>query len=155
VVVVVDDGPVPPELLARAAALAGAPSGRPERVAVVAIARMLGSSLGMPHPGLMPTAAERADRLHAVERTIAGLRRLGVPADGQVAVTRRAGRTVARIARTRQARAVLVARPQATGSRLRRLIEGDIARDVRRWCRRFPVEIVPATPGRPATLRPR
>jgi hypothetical protein len=103
----------------------------------------------------MPTAEERAERLRAVERAIDGLRRLGVPADGQVAVTRRAGRTVARIARTRQARAVLLAPRTGTGGRLRRLVEGDTAREVRRWCRRLPVETVPATPDPAPAPRPR
>ena len=57
--------PVPASALARARALSeGAP------VAVVTIARIYGSSLGLPNPGLMPTKKEMAEQRTIVERAI-------------------------------------------------------------------------------------
>lgn len=147
-VVVVIDGVTRPELLARAAAAARSAE-RPPLVAVVAVARILGSSLGLPHPGLLPTAAERQERVRAVEQSIAWLRRQGIAADGQVALTRRPGRTVRRIVRARGAAAVLIGQSGSGRGRLRRLLEGDTVAEVRRWCRGTPVEIVPAAATRP------
>jgi hypothetical protein len=143
-VVLVVDGPAPDGVVRRAAEFAlSTVDDKPKLVAVVAVARILGSGLGVPHPGLLPTPAERQERVRAVEQAIAALRRYGVSADGQVAVTRRPGRTVGRIARVRQAGVVVLAEPVRTGGRLRRLLEGDLTRDVRRWTR-LPVEVVPA-----------
>jgi len=98
-------------------------------VAVLTIARMYGSSFGMQNPGLMPTKKERETQIKLLEDAIGQLRRLGVHADGQVAVTRKFLRTIVSVARVRRARFVVMDDPG--GSPLRRLIEGDPARYIR------------------------
>ncbi len=102
--------------------------GRP--VAIVTIARIYGSSLGLPNPGLLPTRAEMDEQLAIVNRAIDRLERSGVEAWGQVASTRRYAKTIAHAARARGVDHVLVVSPGT--QRWRRMIEGDVARDVSR-----------------------
>jgi len=126
--------------VARAAALAGS-----EPVAVVTVAKIYGSSFGLPAPGLMPTKDEMNERLGWIRNALARLERKGVEADGQVAQTRRAVRTIARIARTRAVRVVVI--ESAEQPRWRGLIEGDVAAAVARSLKRsgIEVEVLPAT----------
>ena len=133
--------------VARAAALAGS-----EPVAVVTIAKIYGSSFGLPAPGLMPTKAEMNERLGWIRGALAQLERKGAEADGQVAQTRRAVRTIARIARTRAVRVVVI--ESAEQSRWRGVIEGDVAAAVARTLKRsgIEVEVLPATG--PASMAP-
>ena len=121
--------------IAEAAALAA--SGP---VAVLTVAKIYGSAYGMPNPGLLPTRGEVEDRHRWVNDAIGALERGGVSADGQVAATRRAARLIARVARLRGARVVVMDETAATG--WRRRIEGDLGRDVARRLRRDPVEVV-------------
>lgn len=100
------------------------------RVGVVTIARIYGSSFGLPNPGLMPTKKERQEQLDIVAGAVAKLEGFDLPVDGQVAATRKAEKTIARIAGLRRARHVVMDATTATG--WRRLIEGDPAKDVRR-----------------------
>jgi len=116
---------IPPAVIQRAVELS---RGRP--VAVVAIARIYGSSFGLPSPGLMPTRKEMEAQLAFVKEAVARLERAGVEAWGQVASTRRYARTIAQVGRARGVSSVLVVEPQAP--RWRRLMEGDTARDVGR-----------------------
>jgi hypothetical protein len=99
-------------------------------VAVVLVLKVHGYALGLPNPGLLPTARERSagqDRMTAVIRA---LRKTGVDADGEIIVTRNAAKAVARVALRRAAAALIV--ESAPAGRLRRLIEGDPARQLRR-----------------------
>jgi hypothetical protein len=126
--------------VARAAALAGS-----EPVAVVTIAKIYGSSFGLPHPGLLPTTDELAERRGWVNGAIAGLEAAGAPADGQVAATRRAAKKLAAVARARQPRVVVIDEtPVRRG--LRRLVEGDVGSELRRMLRKdgIEVEVVPS-----------
>jgi nucleotide-binding universal stress UspA family protein len=116
---------IPPSVTRRAVHLSG---GRP--VAVVTIARIYGSSLGLPNPGLLPTRKEMDDQRAVVAQALDRLERSGVEAWGQVATTRRYARTIAQVARARGVDHVLVVTPETPRWRL--LIEGDTARDVRR-----------------------
>jgi len=128
-----------PRAVARAAALGG-----PEPVAVVTIAKIYGSSFGLPHPGLLPTKDELAERQRWVEGAIGKLRAAGTPADGQVAATRRAAKKLAAVARARGARVIVI--DETTVSRgLRRLIEGDVGTELRRKLRKdgIEVEVIP------------
>ena len=129
--------------VARATALAG-----DGPVAVMTIARVYGTSLGLPHPGLLPTKEEMEERLGWVEDAIRRLEGEGVAADGQIASTRRPVRSIVRTARTRKVRIVVM--DASTSTRGRRLIEGDPARSITRSLRRrgIEVEIVPATTER-------
>lgn len=99
-------------------------------VAVVLPLKIHGYSFGMPNPGLMPTARERAAADDAMAVTVARLRRVGVDADGQIVVTRHAHRSIPRIVRRRGATRVLL--EASTASRLRRLLEGDLHRQLHR-----------------------
>jgi K+-sensing histidine kinase KdpD len=131
---------ISPGAVARAAALAGS-----EPVGVVRIAKIYGSSFGVPHPGLLPTKQELAEHRGEVDRAIHGLRECEVEADGQIAATRRATKKLAEIARLRRARVVVIDETEASG--LRRLVEGDVGSELRRKLRStgIDVEIVPAT----------
>jgi hypothetical protein len=102
-------------------------------VAVLSILKVYGSSFGLPNPGLMPTRRERDEQLKNVKLAIHELEKRGVTVDGQVAATRSAGRTIAKVARTRKVSYVVMDTQPVTG--IRRLIEGEIANNVRRWLR--------------------
>jgi hypothetical protein len=116
---------IPPAVIRRAVELSG---GRP--VAVVSIARIYGSSFGLPNPGLLPTRKEMEEQNALVTKAIDRLERSRVEAWGQVATTRRYAKTIAQAARARGVEHVLVVTAEVP--RWRRLIEGDTARDVRR-----------------------
>lgn len=120
--------------VAQAAALAGTGP-----VAVVTIAKIYGTQFGVPHPGLLPTKQELAERQAWVDRAIRELERQGVAADGQVAATRRATKKLTQVARVRGARVVVIDETRATG--LRRLVEGDVGKELRRALRRDGVEV--------------
>ena len=120
-------------------------------VAVVTIAKIYGSSFGLPHPGLLPTKVELAERQRWVERAIHTLKAGGTPADGQVAATRRTAKKLAAVARARGARVVVIDEtPVKRG--LRRLIEGDVGSELRRKLRKdgIEVEVVPHAAGGPS-----
>jgi hypothetical protein len=100
--------------------------GRP--VAVVAIARIYGSSLGLPNPGLMPTRKEMDEQKAIVQGAVSAIEKGGSEAWGQIAATRRPSKTIAQAAAARGVQHVLVVRPEKTGWRL--FVEGDIAKEV-------------------------
>ena len=129
--------------LARAAALS--PSGP---IAVVTIAKIYGSSFGLPHPGLLPTKAELDERRGWVEAAVGTLKARGTTADGQVAATRRAAKKLAAVARARGAQ-VIVIDETTVSNPLRRLIEGDVGTELRRKLRKdgVEVEVVPHDKG--------
>jgi len=117
--------PIPPAVIRQAVQLSG---GRP--VAVVTIARIYGSSFGLPSPGLMPTRKEMDEQRAIVAKAIDRLERSGVEAWGQVASTRRYAKTIAQAAQARGVDNVLVVTREVP--RWRSLVEGDTGRDVRR-----------------------
>jgi hypothetical protein len=125
VLVVALAGVVSPDAARKAIALA---DGGP--IAVLALLRIHGYAFGMPNPGLMPTPKERTAQLDVVSRAIGRIEKLGGEADGQVTATRHPARTVTAVARRRNVHHVVI--DQATVSRLRRSIEGDVAAAVRR-----------------------
>lgn len=99
-----------------------------EAVAVVTIARIYGSSLGLPNPGLMPTRKEINEQKEIVQRAVAAIEKGGSEAWGQIAATRRPSKTIAQAAAARGVRHVLVVRPEKAGWRL--FVEGDVAKEV-------------------------
>ena len=99
-------------------------------VAVLTILKVYGSQFGLPNPGLLPTGKERDEQMRIVRKAIDDLERRGCDVDGQVATTRSAGRTIAKVARTRQVKYVVMDDSPTTG--MRRMIEGEIANIVRR-----------------------
>src|SRR6516164_4289437 len=104
-----------------------------EPVAVLLIVKVYGSQFGLPNPGLMPTRREQEEQVTVVRRAIEALEQRGCTADGQVAATRSAGRMIAKVARARNVRYVVMDSPTATG--VRRIIEGEVTGIVRRRLR--------------------
>jgi hypothetical protein len=123
VVVLRPDSAASPALLAAAREARGT-------VTVVLPLKIHGYALGLPHPGLLPTANERAAADAAITATVRRLRRADRDVDGQIVVTRHAHRAIAAIARRRGATRVLLER--STTGRLRRLVEGDLHRQLAR-----------------------
>jgi nucleotide-binding universal stress UspA family protein len=116
-----------------------------EPVAVLSILRIYGSTFGLPNPGLMPTRREREEQYANVRKAITQLERNGCTADGQIAATRSAGRTIAKVARVRQVRVVVM--DDSTESGVRRVIEGSVTSTVRRrLAGRADIELVSAAP---------
>ena len=68
-----------------------------EPIAVLTILKVYGSSFGLPNPGLLPTRRERDEQYTIVRRAIAAVERRGGTADGQIAATRSAGRTIVKV----------------------------------------------------------
>jgi nucleotide-binding universal stress UspA family protein len=77
-------------------------------VHVLSIARIWGSSLGLPHPGLMPNSREWKAQHDLVAEALAGLKRLGIEASGQVLSSRNAGKRILAEARRRGADAIVM-----------------------------------------------
>jgi hypothetical protein len=99
-------------------------------VAVLALLKIHGYALGMPNPGLLPTAKERDAQRDIVANAIARLERLSTEADGQVAATRHPAKVIASVAKRRQVHHVIVEQPRV--SQVRRFLEGDAVASVRR-----------------------
>ena len=83
--------PIPPAAVARAIELAK-PTGA--SVHVFTIARIHGTSFGMPTPGLMPSKREWAEQRDIVAKTIRRLERKGLEAGGHVLGTRNATKKI-------------------------------------------------------------
>jgi hypothetical protein len=96
-----------------------------EPVAVLAILKVYGSQFGLPNPGLLPTRREREEQFEVVRRAIAALERRGGTADGQIAATRSAARTIAKVARARKVRFVVMDDHEQSG--VSRVIQGRLA----------------------------
>jgi hypothetical protein len=101
-----------------------------EPVAVLSILKVYGSAFGLPNPGLLPTRREREEQYAIVQRAIAAVERRGGTADGQITATRSAGRTIAKVARLRQVRYVVMDDGDPSG--VRRIVEGAVTATVRR-----------------------
>jgi len=127
VVVLRPDSAASPALLAAARAAGGT-------VTVVLPLRVHGFAFGLPNPGLLPTKSEQARGEAAITKTVRALRKTGVDVDGQIVVTRTAHKAIGRIVARRGATRVLLEPP--TGGRVRRLLEGDLSRQLARRVRR-------------------
>jgi nucleotide-binding universal stress UspA family protein len=116
-----------------------------EPVAVLSILKIYGSTFGLPNPGLLPTRREREEQFANVSKAINQLERSGCTADGQIAATRSAGRMIAKVARVRQVRVVVM--DDSAESGVRRVIEGSVTSTVRRrLAGRADIELVSAAP---------
>ena len=92
------------------------------RVAVVSIARLYGFALGLPNPGLLPTASEREAQTLVVSQAARQLDGWGLPNDAEVVITRNPSSSIVRIARGREAKVVAIQTDRR--GRLRTLVEG-------------------------------
>jgi hypothetical protein len=100
-------------------------------VAVVTIARIYGSSMGLPNPGLMPTRKELEAQKGQVEKTLRQIEKVGGQAWGQVAASRKPVKTIAQAAKARGVHHVIVVRTDHT-KRWREVVEGNIVKDIAR-----------------------
>jgi len=91
------------KLAQRMAGIAGA------EVHVLSIARVWGTSFGMPHPGLLPNRREMQERHESVASAVTWLRRHNIEASGQVTGTRNAAKRILAEARRRRADAIVMA----------------------------------------------
>ena len=91
------------ELAARLAKQTGA------EVHVLSIARVWGTSLGLPHPALMPNKLELKEQQDRVAAALALLKRRGVSASGQVLGTRNAAKRIVIEAGRRRVDAIVMA----------------------------------------------
>jgi hypothetical protein len=115
-----------------------------EPVAVLSILKVYGSTFGLPNPGLLPNRREREEQYAIVQRAITAVERRGGMADGQITATRSAGRTIAKAARRRNVRYVVMDDRDTGG--LSRLTEGTVTATVRRRLGgRAELELVSAT----------
>jgi nucleotide-binding universal stress UspA family protein len=82
---------IPVAAVERAAELARETGGG---VHVFCIARVWGTSLGFPNPGLLPTRSEWESQRAVVEAAVKALEKQGVEATGQVLATRKATKRI-------------------------------------------------------------
>jgi nucleotide-binding universal stress UspA family protein len=78
-------------------------------VHVLSIARIWGTSFGLPNPGLLPNKRELQERHESVAGAVAWLKRRGVAASGQVTGTRNAAKRILVEAHRRGADAIVMA----------------------------------------------
>jgi len=76
---------------------------------VLTIARIWGSSFGLPHPGLMPTRREWQGQHDLVAEVLRRLEGLGIEASGQVLSGRNAAKRILAEARKRRVDAIVMA----------------------------------------------
>ena len=138
-----DGRPIPPEAVARAVALARS-GGGPARVVVLSVARIWGSALGLPHPGLYPTRREWDQQRGVVDAAASEVLRHGIEARTRVVAARNAPKAIARWAEHLVVDAIVVAEPELP--RWRRMIEGAFAKEIARRTR-IPVHAVEAAGG--------
>jgi nucleotide-binding universal stress UspA family protein len=81
------------DLAARIAKRSGAP------VHVFSIARIWGTSLGFPNPGLMPSKREWDEARSVADKAVRRLRKKGIDADGRVVGTRAGAKRIVKEAR--------------------------------------------------------
>jgi nucleotide-binding universal stress UspA family protein len=78
-------------------------------VLVLSIARIWGTSFGLPNPGLMPNKRELKEQYDHVAGAITSLKRRAIAASGQVTGTRNAAKLILAEARRRRADAIVMA----------------------------------------------
>jgi nucleotide-binding universal stress UspA family protein len=78
-------------------------------VHVLSIARIWGTSFGLPHPGLLPNKREMQERHDSVAGVVTWLKRRHIEASGQVSGTRNAAKRILAEAHRRGADAIVMA----------------------------------------------
>jgi len=140
--------PLPIEVLERVVELA-----TPEhaKITVLGVARVYGTSLGLPHPGLRPTHLEWEDLRGYVDTAAEILRAKGFEVRVALSRSRNAPKMIAAWVRAKNFHAVVV--PDPPRARWRLVIEGDLAREIERRCH-VPVHAVPVAHASDRGARP-
>lgn len=110
------------------------------KVVVLSIAKIFGTSLGIPHPGLYPTRREVEEQKRIVEDAARQLKRRGMAVRTKVIATRKAAKAIARFAEHTHCKAIVIADPEVP--RWRRIVEGTLAGELGRKTE-IPVHAVP------------
>ena len=98
-VLIASDGrPIPRHVIEFAAELATSGRERKASVHVFSIARIYGTSLGMPMPSLLPTRREWAAQRELVASAVKALKRRGLRSEGHVVATRNATKNILKTA---------------------------------------------------------
>lgn len=111
-------------------------------VHVFSIARVWGTSLGLPNPGLLPTRKEWDEQRKLVTTAVKALRRRGVEADGHVLGTRKATRRIVGEAERLGCDAIVMAADPPRGRLVADLMWSQEPYRVRRRAK-IPVYLVP------------
>lgn len=102
------------------------------KITVLGIARVYGTSLGLPHPGLKPTMGEWEEQRNVVNDAADMLRSRGFEVRVAAAKSRNAPKMIAKWGKARNFHAIVLADPER--SRWRRRIEGDLTHEIERRC---------------------
>jgi K+-sensing histidine kinase KdpD len=146
--VTVAHGPEP-ELVRRTLELA-----TPEhaKITVLGVAKIYGTSLGLPHPGLQPNRIEWQIVRDGVEEAADELRAQGFEVRVGLTRARNVPKMVAKWVKARNFHAVVVSAPEKP--RWRALVEGDLALEIQKRCaarvHAVPVASAPDRRARPA-----
>ena len=114
-------------------------------VHVLSIARVHGTALGLPSPGLLPTKAEWDQQREVVSKAVARLRRKGIEADGHVLGTRKTTRRILDEAASEGCDAIVMAADPDRGRLTRDLLWSQEPQRVRRKAK-LPVFLVVSEP---------
>jgi len=136
----VASSPITPDVIRQTVALA-----TPEhaKITVLGIAKVFGTALGLPHPGLKPTPIEWEAQGKVVQDAADDLRNRGFDILIAMARARNAPKLIGRWVRAKRFHAVVIPDPDRPG--WRRRIEGELTKEVGRHAH-VPVHAVP-TPG--------
>jgi nucleotide-binding universal stress UspA family protein len=115
-------------------------------VRVFSIARVHGTSFGMPSPGLLPTKGEWAEQHALVAKAIKRLKRKGLEADGHVVGTRNATKKILEEARREGCDAIVMAADPDRNRLVAGMMWTQEPQRVRRKAR-LPVYLVPDDPA--------
>lgn len=75
---------------------------------VLTIARLHGTSFGLPNPGLRPNKREMTEQEDNVAHAIARLKKLGVSADGHIAISRHPRKSILKEAKRSHCEAIVM-----------------------------------------------
>ena len=134
-------GAAGPEVIAKTIELA---SPEHAKITVLGVARIFGTSLGLPHPGLQPTRLEWEQLRTDVEATAETLRRKGFEVRVALTRSRNAPKMISKWVKAKNFHAVVV--PGKELPRWRLLFEGDVASEIGRLSG-VPVHAVLAPPS--------
>jgi hypothetical protein len=148
--------PIPVEVIDRALEVAREVRGedRPLTVVhVVSIARIWGTSLGLPHPGLRPNRLELEEQQEIVHAALRDVERRGFPGKTRIMMTRNPAKVIARHAESIGASAIVVGDPASRGGAgLLRSILWNPVRDMARRTK-IPIHAVSIAEPMPRALR--
>jgi Universal stress protein family len=121
-------------------------------VHVVSIARIWGTALGLPHPGLRPNRFELEEQQEIVHATLTEVQRRGFTGKTRIFMTRNPAKAIVRHAESIGASAIVVGDPSKRGPGLLRSILWNPVRDMSRRSR-IPVHAVAIDEEMPRALR--